>query len=81
MGIKDSIEKAEILKQEAEKMLARNKELLAKADEEARKLIAEGKGMAEKLRNELMSKHMMMQQECFITLKQKLKRKSPALMN
>ncbi|HEY3250563.1 MAG TPA: F0F1 ATP synthase subunit B, partial [Ignavibacteria bacterium] len=56
MGIKDSIEKAEILKQESEKLLARNRELLAKADEEARKVIAEGKDMAEKLRNDIINK-------------------------
>jgi len=56
LGIKDSIEKAELIKQESEKILAQNKELLAKADEEARKVIAEGKEMAEKLRNEIVSK-------------------------
>jgi F-type H+-transporting ATPase subunit b len=54
--IKDSVEKAEYLKQEAEKILAQNKQLLAKADEDARKVIAEGKELAEKLRNDLISK-------------------------
>ena len=56
MGIKESIEKAEMLKQESEKILAQNKELLAKADQEARKVISEGKNLAEKLRNDIMSK-------------------------
>ncbi len=55
-GIKDSVEKAEYLKQEAEKILTQNKALLAKADEDARKVIAEGKELAEKLRNDLISK-------------------------
>lgn len=54
--IKDSVEKAEYLKQEAEKILAQNKTLLAKADEDARKVIAEGKELAEKLRNDIISK-------------------------
>jgi F-type H+-transporting ATPase subunit b len=56
LGIKSSIEKAELLKQEAEKILARNKELLAQADNEARKVISEGKSMAEKLRSDLIIK-------------------------
>jgi F-type H+-transporting ATPase subunit b len=55
-SIKDSVEKAEYLKQEAEKILAENKAMLAKADEESRKVIAEGKEYAEKIRNELISK-------------------------
>ncbi|MBZ0201908.1 MAG: F0F1 ATP synthase subunit B [Ignavibacteria bacterium] len=55
-SIKDSVEKAEYLKQEAEKILAQNKALLAKADEDARKVIAEGKELAEKMRNEMISK-------------------------
>ena len=55
-NIKDSVEKAEYLKQEAEKILAENKALLAKADEDARKVIAEGKEFAEKLRNDMVSK-------------------------
>lgn len=54
--IKDSVEKAEYLKQEAEKLLAQNKLLLAKADEDARKVIAEGKELAEKLRFDLINK-------------------------
>jgi F-type H+-transporting ATPase subunit b len=55
-GIKDSIEKAEYLKQEAEKMLSEHRKMIAKADEESRKIINESKSMAEKMRNDLMSK-------------------------
>lgn len=55
-SIKDSVEKAEYLKQEAEKILAENKALLAKADEDSRKIISEGKELAEKMRNELINK-------------------------
>jgi F-type H+-transporting ATPase subunit b len=54
--IKDSVEKAEHLRQEAEKILEENKMLLAKADEESRRVINEGKQYAEKLRNELIGK-------------------------
>ena len=38
-GILDSVQKAEHLRQEAEKMIEENKKLLAKADEESRKII------------------------------------------
>ncbi len=55
-GIKDSVEKAEYLKQEAEKILEENKKLLAKADEESRKILNESKQLADKLRTDLMGK-------------------------
>lgn len=55
-SIKDSVEKAEYLKQEAEKLLEQHRQLLSKADEEARQLIAEAKALAEKHRTELLSK-------------------------
>jgi len=54
--IKDSVEKAETLRQEAERMLEENKKVLSKADEESRRIITEGKELAEKLRSELISK-------------------------
>jgi F-type H+-transporting ATPase subunit b len=56
LGIKETIDKAELLKQESEKMLARNKELLTKADEEARRVISEGKEIAEKMKSDIIGK-------------------------
>jgi F-type H+-transporting ATPase subunit b len=55
-SIKTSVEKAEDLRQEAEKLLEENKKRLEQADDESRKIITEGKEFAEKLRNELVSK-------------------------
>ncbi len=55
-GIRDSVEKAEHLRREAEVLMEENKKLLAKADEESRRIINEGKEYADKVRNELMSK-------------------------
>lgn len=54
--IRESVEKAEQLKKDAEIMLNQNKMILEKADEESRKVINDGKEMAVKLRNELISK-------------------------
>jgi F-type H+-transporting ATPase subunit b len=55
-GIKDTIEKAEYLKQEAEKMLEEHKRMLAKADEESRKMINENKELAEKMKHDILLK-------------------------
>lgn len=55
-SIRDSVEKAENLRQEAENMMEENKKLLAKADEESRRIMNEGKEYAEKIKNELISK-------------------------
>lgn len=55
-SIKDSVDRAELLKKEAEEILKQNKAMLAKADEDARKVIAEGKELAEKLRHDMVNK-------------------------
>lgn len=55
-SIKDAVERAETLKQEAEQILAQNKAMLAKADEDSRRIIAEGRDLAEKMRAELVAK-------------------------
>ncbi len=54
--IKESIDNAEYMKQESEKMLAEHKLMLAKADEESRRIIAESKEMAEKVRADTLHK-------------------------
>lgn len=55
-NIKDSIDRAEYLKQEAEKMLEEHKLMLAKTDEESRKIISESRQMAEKMRQDIVNK-------------------------
>jgi len=55
-GIQAAIDRAHSAKDEAEKSLKRNKELLAKADAEADKIIREAKELADKVRNELTEK-------------------------
>jgi F-type H+-transporting ATPase subunit b len=54
--IRESVEKAENLRKEAEKMLEENKKLLEQADMESRKRIQEGKEYGEKLKNDILSK-------------------------
>ena len=54
--IRESVEKAEELKREAERMLNENKRILETAEDESRRIINEGKSYAEKVREDLMSK-------------------------
>ena len=52
--IKDSIDKAEQARIEAEKLLEENKANLAKAEEEAQKIIEQGREYSEKLKSQLL---------------------------
>jgi F-type H+-transporting ATPase subunit b len=54
--IKESVDRAEHLRTEAERLMNENKKLLEKAEDESRRIISEGKEYAEKLRNELLGK-------------------------
>jgi F-type H+-transporting ATPase subunit b len=51
--ISDSLEKAEIAQKEAEKLFEENKANLAKADEEAQKIITQGREYADKLKTQI----------------------------
>lgn len=53
--IKDSLEKSETARVEAEKLLEENKANLAKAEEEAQKIINQGRELAEKLKNQMLN--------------------------
>ncbi len=55
-GIQASIDRAHTAKEEAEDVLRKNSELLAKADSEAEKIIREGKEYGDKLRAEITEK-------------------------
>ena len=52
--IKDSVERAEIAKKEAEELLEQNKQNIAKADQEAQKIIAQGREYAESLKTQIL---------------------------
>lgn len=53
--IKDSLEKAEAARDEAQKLLNENKANLARAEEEAQKIIAQGREFAEKLKDQILA--------------------------
>jgi len=54
--IRESVERAEHLRFEAERLMNENKKLLENAEDESRRIISEGKQYADKLRNEMLSK-------------------------
>ncbi|NTU58622.1 MAG: F0F1 ATP synthase subunit B [Chlorobiaceae bacterium] len=55
-GIQSAIDRAHAAKDESESILKKNRELLAKADAEAEKIIREGREYADKVRTELTEK-------------------------
>lgn len=52
--IKDSLDKAENARKEAEKLIAENKVGMAKAEEEAQKIVDQGRELAEKLKSQIL---------------------------
>ena len=54
--IRGDIDSAEIARQEAEKLLAQHKELMANAREESNKIIEVGRAEADRLKNEILEK-------------------------
>ena len=54
--IHNSVDRAEQAKQEAERMLRENKQQLALAEQEAHRILSEGRALGEKLKQEIMEK-------------------------
>jgi F-type H+-transporting ATPase subunit b len=52
--IKESLEKAEVAKKDAEKLIADNKQSMLKAEEEAKKIIDQGREYAVKLKSQIL---------------------------
>ncbi len=53
--IRESVERAETARKEAEELLEKNKQNLARAEEEAQKIIAQGREYAENLKNQIIA--------------------------
>lgn len=54
MFIKESLEKAETAKKDAEKLIADNKQSMLKAEEEAKKIVDQSREFAEKLKSQIL---------------------------
>jgi F-type H+-transporting ATPase subunit b len=53
-AIRESLEKAEMAKEEAQKILEQNQSILNKAEEESRKIIEQSRSFAEKLKEQML---------------------------
>ncbi|ACF12437.1 ATP synthase F0, B subunit [Chlorobaculum parvum NCIB 8327] len=71
-GIQSAIDRAHTAKEEAESILKKNKEMLAKADAEADKIIREGKEYADKVRSELTEKAQVESQKMIAAAKEEI---------
>ena len=71
-GIQSAIDRAHTAKEEAESILKKNKEMLAKADAEADKIIREGKEYADKVRAELTEKAQVESQKMIAAAKEEI---------
>ncbi len=71
-GIQSAIDRAHSAKDEAESILKKNKELLAKADAEADRIIREGKEYADKVRSELTEKAQLESQKMIAAAKEEI---------
>ncbi|MGE5411311.1 MAG: F0F1 ATP synthase subunit B [Clostridiales bacterium] len=74
--IKDSMQRAEVAKNEAERLLEENKANLARAEEEAQKVIAQGREFAEKLKAQILSESKAEAQKMIENASAEIKRKN-----
>lgn len=79
--IKESIEKANNAQVEAEKLLAENKANLAKAEEEAQKIIAQGREYSEKLKIQLLEESKLEAQKMIEQAKNEIERRNAEAFN
>ncbi len=54
--VRNSIDRADQAKQEAERLLEENRKQLARAEEESHRILSEGRALGEKLKNEIVEK-------------------------
>lgn len=80
-AIKESLEKAEKAKEEAQKMFAENQASIAKAEEEARKIVAESRAYAEKLKEQLLNDSKQQAQKLLEDAKKEIEQKKEETFN
>lgn len=80
-AIKESLEKAEIAKSEAQKVLDENQANLAKAEEESKKIIEQSRAYAEKLKNQMMQESKEQAQKIVADASEEIERKKEAAFN
>ncbi|GAB4291546.1 MAG: F0F1 ATP synthase subunit B [Ignavibacteriaceae bacterium] len=77
-SIKESLEKAEMAKKEAERILQENKANLAKASEESGKIIEQGRAYAEKLKSQILQEGKEQSRKMIEEAKEEIERQNQA---
>lgn len=80
-AIRESLEKAEKAKEDAQKMLAENQASIAKAEEEARKIVTESRAYAEKLKEQLLNDSKQQAQKLLDDAKKEIEQKKEETFN
>ena len=80
-AIKESLEKAERAKEEAQKVLDENQANLAKAEEESKKIIEQSRAYAEKLKNQMLQESKQQAQKIVADASEEIERKKEAAFN
>lgn len=79
-SIESSIERAEFAKSEAERILAENREQLARAESESRRMLAEGRTLGEQLKNDLLDQANQQSRKLLEQAKQEIARDKEAAL-
>lgn len=80
-AIKESLEKAEKAKDDAQKMLEQNQASIAKAEEEARKIVNESRVYADKLKEQLLHESKQQAQKILEDAKKEIEQKKDETFN
>ncbi|MBI5475773.1 MAG: F0F1 ATP synthase subunit B [Ignavibacteriales bacterium] len=79
-SVRNSIERAELAKNEAEKLLEENKKQLERAEQEGRKILNENRALAEKLKEEIIEKANQQSKKMIEMAKQEIERDKDAAL-
>ena len=80
-AIKESLEKAERAKEEAQKVLDENQANLSKAEEESKKIIDQGRAYAEKLKDQILQESRQQAQKIIFDASEEIERKKESAFN
>lgn len=80
-SVKDSIDRAEQAKQEAERILEENRKQLSRAEQESHRILNEGRALAEKLKTEIVDKANQQSRRMIDQAKQEIDRDKEAALS
>ncbi|HLX13112.1 MAG TPA: F0F1 ATP synthase subunit B [Bacteroidota bacterium] len=79
--IHDALKSAETAREEAQRLIAQNRDMMAKAEEESRKLFNESRALGEKLKDEIVDKANQQARKMVDSAKEEISRDKDAALN